>query len=183
MFIYGNDLSNLGAIIHSRVPNFGDGLYSRCALPSVDRRMVGPFVLLNHLGPRVFAAGHGFDMRPHPHIGLATVTYLVDGELIHRDSLGGIQTIRPGEVNWMTAGSGVVHSERTSAEGRASGGDFLGFQAWVALPAPHEEDSPNFTHYSALQVPKIDAYGVELILIAGRSDGLVSPAKTLLRSC
>jgi len=123
--------------------------------------MVGPFVFLDHLGPRVFAAGHGFDMRPHPYIGLANVTYVVDGEVIHRDNFGELQTIRPGEVNWMTAGSGIVHSERTSPEIRASGGDLLAVQAWVALPTRHEEVAPSFTHYGAPEVPRICADGVD----------------------
>ncbi|WP_119272218.1 pirin family protein [Taklimakanibacter deserti] len=178
MSIHGSDLFDLDAIVLSPICDLGDGLHSRRALPSSQRRMIGPFVFLDHLGPRVFAAGHGFDMQPHPHIGLAAVTHLIDGEIIHRDSLGAVQAIRPGEVNWMTAGSGVVHSERASPRSRASGGDLLGLQAWVALPARHEEVEPDFAHYGATEVPRICAEGVEFTLIAGRSDGLVSPVRT-----
>ena len=179
MSIHASHLFDLDAIMLSPICDLGDGLSSRRALPSSHHRMVGPFVFLDHLGPRVFEAGHGFAMQPHPHIGLAAVTYLIDGEIIHRDSLGSIETIRPGEVNWMTAGSGIVHSERASPASRASGGDLLGFQAWVALPARHEEMSPGFAHYSAPEVPRLCAQGVEFTLIAGRSDGLVSPAESL----
>jgi redox-sensitive bicupin YhaK (pirin superfamily) len=178
MSIHRSDLFDLDAIMLSPTCGLGYGLNSRRALPSVHRRMVGPFVFLDHLGPRVFKAGHGFDMQPHPHIGLATVTYLFDGEIIHRDSLGAVQAIRPGEVNWMTAGSGVVHSERTSPEIRASGGDLLGIRAWIALPSRYEEVQPDFVHYGAAEVPRIRAGGVELTLIAGTSDGLISPVKT-----
>jgi redox-sensitive bicupin YhaK (pirin superfamily) len=177
MSIHRSDALELDAIVLSPICGLGDGVSSRRALPSYHRHMVGPFVFLDHFGPRVFAAGHGFDMRPHPHIGLASVTYLIDGEIIHRDSIGSVQAIRPGEVNWMTAGSGVVHSERASPESRASGGDLLGIQAWVALPARHEEVEPRFAHFGAAEVPRICAQGVELTLIAGRSDGLVSAVK------
>lgn len=178
MSIHASGLFGLDATLSSPICDLGDGLHSRRALPLPDRRMVGPFVFLEHLGPRVFAAGHGFDMRPHPHIGLAAVTHLIDGEIIHRDSLGAVQAIRPGEVNWMMAGSGVVHSERASPRSRASGGDLLGLQAWIALPARHEEIEPDFAHFGATEVPRICAEGVEFTLIAGRSDGLVSPVKT-----
>jgi hypothetical protein len=179
MSIHRNNVFGLDSFVLSPICDLGDGLNSRRPLPSVHQRMVGPFVFLDHLGPRVFNAGHGFDMNSHPHIGLATVTYLMDGEMIHRDSLGGVQAIRPGEVNWMTAGSGVVHSEHASPERRASGGNFLGFQAWVALPSRYEEVSPTFTHFSAPKVPRMFERGVEFTLLAGRSDGLVSPVKTL----
>jgi len=177
MTVHRSDLFDLDAIVLSPISDLGAGVNSRRALPSLHRRVVGPFVFLDHLGPRVFEAGHGFDMQPHPHIGLASVTWLIDGEVIHRDSLGEVQTIRPGEVNWMTAGSGMVHSERASPEIRASGGDLLAIQAWVALPARYEEVSPSFTHHGAQEVPGIFADGVEFTLIAGRSDGLVSPVK------
>ncbi|CAN7143200.1 pirin family protein [Rhizobium sp. LjRoot254] len=152
---------------------------SRQLLPSLGNRMVGPFVFLEQLGPTVFEAGQGFDMRPHPHVGLAAVTYLIDGELVHRDSLGSVETIRPGEVNWMTSGSGIVHSERTSSASRLKGGAFLGVQAWVALPSSFEGSAPNFTHHGLLSVPRTCAEGVEFTLIAGQSDGLISPVQTL----
>jgi redox-sensitive bicupin YhaK (pirin superfamily) len=174
----GDDVFEPDAMILSPAGSLGDGRGSRRALPSGHRRMVGPFVFLDQLGPQVFTAGHGFDMRPHPHIGLAAVTYLMDGEIIHRDSLGQVQTIRLGEVNWMTAGSGIVHSERASPESRESGGDLLGIQAWAALPSQHEERHPHFEHFGATEVPRSCAEGIELTLIAGRSDGLVSPVRT-----
>jgi redox-sensitive bicupin YhaK (pirin superfamily) len=176
--ILTNDFPSLESIQLLNARDFGEGINARRVLPSVNRPMIGPFVLLDHIGPKVFAAGEGFDMRPHPHIGLAAVTYLMDGELIHRDSLGSVQTIRPGEVNWMTAGSGVVHSERTTGRLRLSGSDFLGVQAWIALPSRYEEVDAGFAHHDIYDIPKLYADGVEFTLIAGASDGLVSPVKT-----
>jgi redox-sensitive bicupin YhaK (pirin superfamily) len=117
-------------------------------------------------------------MRPHPHVGLATVTYLIDGELTHRDSLGEVRDIRPGKVNWMTAGSGAVHSERTTDRLRAAGSDLLAVQTWIALPRRYEEVDASLSHHDAYDVPKLYADGVEFTLIAGASDGLVSPVKT-----
>ena len=176
--MYSNQgtLANKDAAGLHPVRDHGGRLRARRPLPTACQRMVGPFALLEQIGPRVFSSGEGFDMRPHPHLGLATVTYLVDGEIVHRDSLGGVQTIRPGEVNWMTAGSGIVHSERTPEE-RRSGGPFLGIQAWIALPCRYEEISPIFVHHDASMVPRIFAEGVEFTLIAGQSDGLVSPVE------
>jgi len=173
-----SDFAGTETVILPPVRDLADGLKVRRALPSGHGRMIGPFILFDHMGPAVFDAGRGFDMGPHPHIGLATITYLVDGEITHRDNLGKVQTIRPGEVNWMTAGSGIVHSERTPPEIRAAGSDFFGIQAWVALPMSHEEVSPDFAHYGAPEMPTICARGVEFTLIAGASDGLVSPVKT-----
>jgi hypothetical protein len=166
------------AIVLPGARDFSDGINARSILPSAQRPMIGPFVFLDQLGPKVFATGQGFDMLPHPHTGLAAVTYLIDGEVIHRDSLGTVQTIRPGEVNWMTAGSGVVHSERTSDRLRLSGSDFLGVQAWIALPSRHEEVDAAFAHHDTYDIPRLYADGVEFTLIAGASDGLVSPVKT-----
>src|SRR6202142_2620201 len=119
------------------VPRSADlgGFSVRRALPSTRRRMVGPFIFFDHFGPAMFRAGAGVDVRPHPHIGLATLTYLFDGEIMHRDSLGTAVAIRPGEINWMTAGRGIVHSERTAPERRATGDKLHGLQCWVALPA------------------------------------------------
>lgn len=154
------------------------GFKVRCVLPSEHGRMVGPFVLFDQMGPAVFNTGQGFDVGPHPHIGLATVTYLIDGEIVHRDSLGKVQALRPGEVSWMTAGSGIVHSERTPLEARTSGSNFFGIQAWVALPCRHEEVAADFAHYNELEIPRTCARGVEFTLIAGASDGLASPVKT-----
>ena len=127
-------------VIVPRTADLGDGFTVRRALPSAQSRMVGPFVFFDHFGPTEFRSGNGLDVRPHPHIGLATVTYLFDGEIMHRDSLGTAVPIRPGEVNWMTAGRGIVHSERTGAERRAKGDTLHGLQMWVALPAAQRGD-------------------------------------------
>ncbi|RWK40065.1 pirin family protein [Mesorhizobium sp.] len=154
------------------------GFKVRRVLPSRYGRMVGPFVLFDQMGPAVFNTGQGLDVGPHPHIGLAAMTYLVDGEIVHRDSLGKVQALLPGEVSWMTAGSGIVHSERTPLEARASGSNFFGIQAWVALPCRHEEAAADFAHYSEPEVPRTCARGVEFTLIAGALDGLVSPVRT-----
>jgi redox-sensitive bicupin YhaK (pirin superfamily) len=140
--------------------DLGDGFEVRRALPSSQCRMVGPFVFFDQMGPVLLRAGRGLDVRPHPHIGLATVTYLFDGEILHRDSLGTVQPIRPGEVNWMTAGRGIVHSERTPPELRAAGESrLLGIQTWVALPKEHEETAPAFAHHSAEVLPTIEGEG------------------------
>ena len=148
-------------------------------LPQLRQRAVGSFIFLDHMGPARFAPGAGIDVRPHPHIGLATVTFLFEGALLHRDSLGSVQEIRPGDVNWMTAGRGIVHSERTPIALRDSGSPLHGLQAWVALPREHEETAPDFTHYPAAQMPRIQRAGVELQLIAGEAFGERSPVRTL----
>ncbi len=158
--------------------DLGDGFSVRRALPSAHRRMVGPFIFLDQMGPVHFADGHALDVRPHPHIGLATVTYLFDGEILHRDSLGNHLPIRPGEVNWMTAGRGIVHSERTPDHLRAGGGSLFGIQTWVALPVEHEETAPDFTHYAADAIPRAAVPGVQFSLIAGTAEGMASPVKT-----
>ncbi|HEX7871756.1 MAG TPA: pirin family protein [Sphingobium sp.] len=178
MSIRSSDIDGVESVILPPVRDLGDGFTVRRALPSQHRRMVGPFVFLDEMGPAAFHDGEGLDVRPHPHIGLATVTYLIEGEILHRDSLGSVQAIRPGEVNWMTAGSGIVHSERTSPEVRASGGGLHGLQTWVALPTQAEEVDPGFAHYKADQIPVVEDAGVRLTLVAGTSDGLVSPVKT-----
>ena len=147
------------AIAHVVVPrtvDLGDGFSVRRALPSARTRMVGPFIFFDHFGPAEFRAGNGLDVRPHPHIGLATVTYLFDGEIMHRDSLGTAVAIKPGEVNWMTAGRGIVHSERTGAEKRAAGGPIHGLQMWVALPAAKEEMDAGFAHHDTDEFPMIN---------------------------
>jgi len=158
--------------------DLGDGFTVRRALPSPKRRMVGPFIFFDQMGPVAFADDQALDVRPHPHIGLATVTYLLEGEIMHRDSLGSLQAIRPGEVNWMTAGQGIVHSERTPDAQRGKGGALFGLQTWLALPTQHEETAPSFTHYRADQIPVISDQGATLTLIAGTSDGLTSPVQT-----
>src|SRR5262249_9041268 len=132
-------------LIQGRAHELGPGFAVRRVLPSVKRRMVGPFIFLDHFGPMVVPpGGDGMEVRPHPHFGLATVTYLFDGGIFHRDSLGYAQAIRPGDVNWMTAGSGIAHSERTEAAMRQSGFRMHGVQTWVALPKAHEETAPSF---------------------------------------
>jgi hypothetical protein len=168
----------LETLIVTRTRDLGDGFQVRRALPSARRRMVGPFIFLDQMGPTVFRSGQGLDVRPHPHIGLATVTYLFDGEILHRDSLGVVQPIRPGEVNWMTAGRGIVHSERTGPETRAAGGKLFGIQTWVALPKQYEETAPAFVHHATETMPFIEGEGVRLHLIAGALYGKRSPVKT-----
>ncbi|HEX2114466.1 MAG TPA: pirin family protein [Alphaproteobacteria bacterium] len=152
------------------------GFEVRRALPSGQRRMVGPFVFFDHMGPALFQPGKGIDVRPHPHIGLATVTYLFDGEILHRDSLGTVQPIRPGDVNWMTAGRGIAHSERTGPEARAAGGVLAGIQSWIALPKRYEDTEPGFVHYPKAALPTIEADGTALRLIVGAAFGLRAPA-------
>ncbi len=153
------------------------GFEVRRILPIAKQRMVGPFVFYDHLGPAVFQAGKGIDVRPHPHIGLATVTYLFEGELMHRDSLGFAQQIRPGDVNWMTAGRGIVHSERSSPDARDRDLTLHAIQSWVALPQSHEETEPSFHHHGAETLPSLEIDGVQLRLIAGSAYGETSPVK------
>jgi len=166
-------------ILQPHTHDLGDGFMVRRALPSRQRRMVGPFTFLDQMGPHTFAAGSGIDVRPHPHIGLATVTYLFDGEIVHRDSVGSVQAIQPGAVNWMTAGSGIVHSERTGPALRAAGSSLYGLQCWVALPKKYEECAPDFTHVSAERLPALEGEGVSAKIIAGSFFGLRAPTPTL----
>lgn len=168
----------LETLIVSSTRDLGDGFNVRRALPSSRRRMVGPFIFFDQMGPAVFRSGHGLDVRPHPHIGLATVTYLFEGEILHRDSLGVVQPIRPGEVNWMTAGQGIVHSERTAPETRAAGSRLFGIQAWLALPKKYEEAQPTFVHHPSDTMPFLEGEGVRLHLIAGALYGKRSPVQT-----
>ncbi|MFV3075914.1 pirin family protein [Niveispirillum fermenti] len=155
------------------------GFEVRRALPTAKRRMVGPFIFWDQMGPGFLPAGTGLDVRPHPHIGLSTVTYLTEGEIMHRDSLGSVQAIRPGAVNWMTAGRGIAHSERTEAGLRAHGNHLAGFQSWVALPQRFEEIDPGFVHYPSDGLPIISDHGVWMRLIAGELFGETSPVRTL----
>lgn len=148
-------------------------------LPSVAQRRVGPFVFFDHMGPAELGRGEGLDVRPHPHIHLATVTYLFEGELIHRDSLGYEQPIRPGDVNWMNAGRGIVHSERTPPELRRIGTRLHGIQLWVALPRAHEDSDPSFHHYPSDTLPCLEVDGVTVHLLAGAAYGATSPVATL----
>ena len=162
-------------IIVPRTRDLGGGFEVRRVLPSGERRTVGPFVFFDQMGPTVLPAGRGLDVRPHPHIGLATVTYLFDGEIIHRDSLGTVQPIRPGGVNWMTAGRGIVHSERTPPEFRTGGGGLFGIQTWVDLPKDNEEADPAFAHHPEDALPVLDGDGKRVRVIAGAFHGARSP--------
>ncbi|MDC7785439.1 pirin family protein [Rhodoplanes sp. TEM] len=168
------------AIAQLIVPRTSDigGLAVRRALPSARRRMVGPFVFLDEMGPAEFEAGEGLDVRPHPHIGLATVTYLFAGEIFHRDSLGTAQAIRPGAVNWMSAGSGIAHSERTTPDRRRGHEPLHGLQCWVALPAADEEGAPAFMHHDADALPVESAEGKTVRIVAGTLFGRTSPLVT-----
>jgi redox-sensitive bicupin YhaK (pirin superfamily) len=162
-------------VIAPPVRDLGDGFRVRRALPAGARQMVGPFIFFDEMGPVVLGPGHGLDVRPHPHIGLATVTYLFEGEILHRDSLGTVQAIRPGEVNWMTAGRGIVHSERTPPELRAGEKALAGIQAWIALHRQAEECEPAFLHLDAGQLPAFRAEGIHLRVIAGSIHGEHAP--------
>jgi len=164
-------------LIDGRLHDLGDGFRVRRLLPVLHARHVGPFVFYDHMGPADFAPGRGMDVRPHPHIGLATVTWLFDGTIRHRDSLGSLADIRPGAVNWMTAGRGIVHSERTPPESRAAGQRLHGIQVWVALPRDHAEIAPEFHHHEADALPHIRRPGAELVLITGTGWGASSPVK------
>ena len=165
----------LDLIIVPRTRDLGDGFEVRRALPHGKRQMVGPFIFFDHFGPVQFMAGKGMDVRPHPHIGLATVTYLFDGEIMHRDSLGTAAPIKPGEVNWMTAGRGIVHSERTGAEKRASGSPIHGLQMWVGLPAAKEEMAAGFAHHEVAEFPMVTDNGKSVRVVVGSLYGASSP--------
>ena len=169
----------LEMVIVTRVREIVDDFKVRRALPSAKRRMVGPFIFLDQMGPEVLRANRGLDVAPHPHIGLATVTYLFEGELMHRDGLGTVQPIRPGEVNWMTAGRGIAHSERTPQEMRLSGSELFGIQSWVAMPKKYEESDPAFAHHGTDELPVIEGEGKRVRLITGSLYGAQSPVQTL----
>jgi redox-sensitive bicupin YhaK (pirin superfamily) len=151
------------------------GFSVRRALPSTKRRLVGPFVFLDHMGPAEFRAGDGLSVRPHPHIGLATVTYLTEGSIYHRDTLGSAQEIRPGDVNWMVAGSGIAHSERSDATALQIARRLQGIQSWVALPRAHEETTPGFFHHPGATLPHLTDTGVAVTVIAGTAYGKTAP--------
>jgi redox-sensitive bicupin YhaK (pirin superfamily) len=162
-----------------RLRDLGEGFEIRRVLPASGKRMVGPFVFFDHFGPTILRAGRGLDVRPHPHIGLATVTYLYEGQVLHRDSLGSVQLIRPGEVNWMTAGRGIAHSERTPPEMRVSDSTIFGVQLWVGLPKPSEEAAPSFEHRDAQSLPLLEGEGLRLRVIAGSFGRARAPVATL----
>jgi len=150
----------------------------RRTLPDSDRQRVGPFIFFDHMGPADFPPGSGVSVRPHPHIGIATITYLFDGVIVHRDSLGFEQPITRGAVNWMTAGKGIVHSERSPEDLVSSGSQLHGIQAWVALPEELEETEPRFEHYPQEQIPAVSMPGIQLTIIAGEAYGNRSPVQT-----
>jgi redox-sensitive bicupin YhaK (pirin superfamily) len=177
------DEGSIDAIETLIIPRSRDlgGFAVRRALPAPARQMVGPFIFFDQMGPAEFLTNQGIDVRPHPHIGLATVTYLYRGEFQHRDSLGTNQIIYPGEVNWMTAGRGVTHSERTSAATRAHPHGLYGIQTWVVLPEHAEDVAPDFEHRGKGDLPYLDAEGKKVRLIVGSAYGQTSPVKTFSR--
>ncbi|XWN31753.1 MAG: pirin family protein [Devosia sp.] len=173
------DAASADAIETVIIPRARDlgGFEVRRALPSPKRQMVGPFIFFDQMGPSEFVLGEGIDVRPHPHINLATVTYLFDGEILHRDSLGTEIAIRPGAVNWMTAGKGIVHSERTAPEEKAKGAKLFGLQTWVALPSHHEETDPGFAHHGADDLPIVEENGARCRVVVGSAWGQSAPVK------
>jgi len=170
--------ASIETIISGRERDLGDGFVVRRVLPAPRHRMVGPFIFFDQMGPARFKPGSGFDVRPHPHIGLATVTYLFDGAIRHQDSLGVDAVIRPGDVNWMTAGHGVVHSERTPETERRDGQSLLGIQTWVALPEPDEDIAADFQHVPAAELPDFERNGARFRLILGTAWGHTAPSHT-----
>jgi len=174
----GGHSAVIDLVIESRPRDLG-GFSVRRTLPSTQRRQVGPFLFFDHMGPVAFAPGQGIDVRPHPHIALATITYLLEGEFVHRDSVGSEQPIRPGDVNWMVAGRGVVHSERTAPEVRERGARMHGIQTWVALPQGDEEIEPRFEHHPRSTIPVVSRPGAELHVIAGTAYGAKAPTGVL----
>jgi redox-sensitive bicupin YhaK (pirin superfamily) len=172
------DGGDIELLIHGRPRDLG-GFAVRRVLPAAQRRLVGPFIFWDHMGPAEFEPGRGIDVRPHPHIGLATVTYLFEGEMVHKDSLGSDESIRPGAVNWMTAGRGIAHSERTGPEARKRGDRVHGIQSWVALPLESEETEPYFQHCDASTIPQQTQGGAIVRVLAGAAFGLKSPARAL----
>lgn len=171
--------SALDIVVVPRIHDLGNHFEVRRVLPSQGRRMVGPFVFLDQMGPHQFLPGAGLDVRPHPHIGLATVTYLFSGAIEHRDSLGSRQAIVPGDLNWMSAGRGIVHSERTASALRPGGSSLFGLQSWVALPTGQEESEPSFLHTGAADLPLETYQGVSARIIAGSFFGRLSPVPTM----
>jgi len=168
--------ASVDLVIEPRARDLGE-FEVRRVLPSAKRRSVGPFVFFDHMGPVVFGPGKGVNVRPHPHIGLATVTYLFDGSILHRDSLGTEVSINPGAVNWMVAGRGIVHSERTAPEDIARDMPMEGIQAWIGLPVADEETDPSFAHHAADDLPQFKRNGVGYRLIAGDAFGHEAPVR------
>jgi len=176
---HGVASSAVELVIDARARDLGGGFVVKRLLPAPRQRLVGPFIFFDQMGPVALAPGDGLDVRPHPHIALATVTYLFAGEILHRDSLGSVQAIHPGDVNWMLAGHGIVHSERSSAEVRRAGQQLHGIQSWVALPTALEESEPRFEHHPASSIPTVELAGVVLDVIAGSAYGQRSPVGVL----
>jgi redox-sensitive bicupin YhaK (pirin superfamily) len=175
-----SEMAEHGPVLETITPkprDLGGGFSVRRALPAIEKRMVGPFIFWDEFGPAHFAAGEGLDVRPHPHINLATVTYLFEGEIYHRDTLGSSQAILPGDVNWMNAGRGIAHSERTRPELRTTGSPIAGIQSWVALPESHEESEPFFKHHPQGELPLIEEGGKIVRVIAGSLFGKTSPVQ------
>jgi redox-sensitive bicupin YhaK (pirin superfamily) len=162
---------------HSK--DLGGGFKVRRLLPSAQRQAVGPFLFFDHFGPLTAAPSDNHDVRAHPHIGLATVTYLFEGALMHRDSTGAVQRIEPGAINWMTAGRGIVHSERTPDDLRGTSRRMHGLQLWAAVPTEHEEDAPGFVHTPASAIPSLDLPGAALRVLIGAAFGRTSPVQTV----
>jgi redox-sensitive bicupin YhaK (pirin superfamily) len=169
-------------IVIEPTPKDLGGFRVRRALPHINKRMVGPFIFLDHMGPVTFIAGEGMDVRPHPHIGLATLTYLVEGSVLHRDTLGNARNIVPGDVNWMTAGRGIAHSERSSPESRQAVREVTGVQSWLALPRAHEEADPGFFHYDGNTMPVLTDTGIQLHVVAGTAFGATSPVRVFTQT-
>ncbi|TMV86731.1 pirin family protein, partial [Thioclava sp. BHET1] len=170
----GDAVDAIAAVIVPRARDIG-GFEVRRALPSAQRQMVGPFIFFDQMGPAEFLTGQGIDVRPHPHIGLSTVTYLLNGRLHHRDSLGTDQWIEPGAVNLMTAGHGITHSERTDGPARAAPFTMFGVQTWLALPLAQEDDPAAFTHVGREALPMLEAEGKTVRLILGDAWGVTAP--------
>jgi redox-sensitive bicupin YhaK (pirin superfamily) len=162
--------------------DLGGGFKVRRLLPAAKRRSVGPFVFFDHFGPATEVPGSEHDVRPHPHIGLATVTYLFEGAMMHRDSLGSVQEIRPGAINWMTAGRGIVHSERKPERLREATYENHGLQLWAALPLAYEEAEPSFAHTAAEDIPSLDVQGVKVRVLVGEAFGARSPVATFSKT-
>jgi hypothetical protein len=167
--------------LKGKTRELGDGFRVARVLPQAGQRTVGPFVFFDYFGPVDFPPGKGIDVRPHPHIGLATITYLFEGSQVHRDTLGNDQEILPGDVNWMTAGRGIAHSERTEPEVRARGHRLHGIQSWVGLPKANEEDAPSFQHVAKAALPVLERDGAILRVVTGNAYGLTSPVRVPMK--
>lgn len=178
---FSEGCSAIELIIKPRDKDLG-GFSVRRALPTVQRKMVGPWIFFDHMGPVEFPAGKGINVNPHPHVNLATVTYLFEGEILHRDSLGSLQAIRPGDINLMVAGRGIVHSERERPEVTARVHRLHGLQLWLALPEADEEIEPAFHHYPSSEIPAVTVGGVPVRVLMGSAYGQISPVKTFAQT-